>query len=751
MSHPPPTELDPGRSAPPTELDLGRAGTDEVPPTVIDAGREPLTEDAWGAGRLPTALAGRLKLVRELVGGSEALLFLVTDPEGRERILKIYRAGHGPDPEVSEALARLSGERHLVEVYERGTVAGRAYELMEHLAGGDLRTLLGDPPRGLPPVTVTEIVRQVAGALNALHAVGVPHRDLKPDNLLLRSREPLELAVIDFGISRVTDGTEIRDSRHGTVIYMAPEQLLARRVSPAVDWWALGMTLLELSAGRHPYGHLADAEVMALQHVRDIDFTGADDERVRLLLRGLLTKDAPDRWGAEEVAEWLKGGSPPVVAAAMEEPQFEPYDHRGRAVTGRRQLAQLLAGEWDSAAAYYFTSTGVAPPWQRLRGWIARLGGDPDGLFAAMEANLPPDVKLLRLVRWLDPTIPALYRNEVLTLDRVTELARKALGGTPGNVPDLILQLWNHRLLLELARAPLGGGLAEADARWRESHVSWQALTARLRAARPDLGEALAGIAPGRLLPHLLALATSPDASAEALRQTAGELRADLPHDVPWFSELTDARAGPLDRLCALLLEPAARIEAADLHAARVRRAWLLREEATHLWYRNQDRPIALGWAAAGCCLVAVFWVWLIVVSDLIPIATTTMTDLGWLCAIVAIVLVIGVELAFAAGVGGPYHPAYSLIGGTARLARAVARPVRGNGWLGLAVVGGALLAVLAATAFLPPLLPIGTVVVQVIWTVARQRRWVADEEDRADQLARARREQQEDERGGRT
>ncbi|MFI6498156.1 serine/threonine protein kinase [Nonomuraea typhae] len=737
MSHPPPTDLDPGRVP---------------PPTVLDPGREPPAEDDWGPGRLPRAFTGRLNLVRELPGGAEAQLFLVTDEEGRERILKIYRAGHGPDPAAFAALAGLVGVPHLVEVFERGTAAGRAYELMEHLAGGDLLDLLGVPPAGLPPGTVTEIARQAAQALGALHAAGVPHRDLKPGNLLLRSREPLDLAVIDFGISRAIDGTEVRESRHGTLIYMAPEQLIGRMISPTVDWWALGMTLLELSSGRHPYSHLLDAEVVMLQlATRDVDLTGVEDERVRLLLRGLLTKDPADRWGAGQVAAWLRGESPPVIASGVEEPQFEPYDHQGRTVTGRMQLAQLLAAEWESAAAHYFTPTGTAPPWRDLRAWISQVGGDPAELSALVETELPPDVKLLRLVRWLDPTLPAVYRNEVLSLDRLTELARKALGDIPGNVPDLVLQLWNHRLLPDLARAPLGGGLAEADARWRALHADWQAVGARARATRPELAQALDGIELRVLLPNLLALATSPEAAAAALRQAAEEMRAGLPHEVPWFTELAGARAGPLDRLCALLLEAAARTEAADLHAARARRAWLLREEEAHLWYREQDRPLALGWAVAGCCLVAAFWVWLIVVGDLIPIATTAMVDLAWVCAILASALVIAMELALAAGVGGPYHPAYSLIGGVVRLARAVARPIRGAAWRGLVLVGAGFAAVVAATALLPAALPIGTVAGQAIWTAARWRRWAADEEERAGQLAQARREQLEDDEGGRT
>ncbi|MBO3750644.1 protein kinase [Streptosporangiaceae bacterium NEAU-GS5] len=759
MSHPPPTDLDPGRQAPvppPTVLDPGRdPGQDgRPPPTTIDPGREvPPAGDDWGHGRLPHALAERFNLVRELEGGAEAQLFLVTDHEGRERVIKLYLVGQRPDPAVSAAMAEMARERHLVEVFERGTAAGRDYEVMEHLAGGSLRTLLlGDPPHGLPAGQIELILRQAASALNALHDLGIPHRDIKPDNLLLRSREPLELAVIDFGISRKTDGTEIRRSRHGTLIYMAPEQLLGQHLSPAVDWWALGMTLLELSVGQHPFHHIDNEAVLRLQYaLRDIDFMGVADERTRLLLRGLLTKDPEDRWGRDQVDAWLAGQSPDVHAPAPEETQYEPYDYQGRAVTGRIQLALLLAEEWDGAAPYYFSGTGVNPPWEGLRAWMARLDGDPTELFALADSALPPDVKLLRLVRWLHPAMPAVYRNEVLSLDQLTELARRALGPAPGTAPEVIGQLWDHRLLPGLAGAPLGAGLAEADARWRAAYRSWQEATARISADFPDLAEPLSGIDPRRVLPHLLMLATSHDATDRALRAATDDIRRELPHQVDWFTELTGPRSGTYDRLCALFLEAVARTEAADLHAARRRRAWLLQEEAVHLWYRNEDRPLALGWAAAGCCLVAAFWVWLIVVSDLIPIASTAAVDLGWICAILAIVAVIGVELAFAAGVGGPYHPAYSLIGGVVRLARAVAEPVRTNGYLGIAIVAGGAVAILAATAFLPPALPVGTVVFQVIWTVHRQRRWTADEAEREEQLAQARRERLEPEGGQRT
>jgi hypothetical protein len=750
---PPPTTPDPGRGvAPETELDPGRP----APParTELDPGRTaPPEDDEWGEGRLPRSLASRYRLIRELDGGAEGQLFLVSDRRhGHEWVLKLYNLGLGPDPEVRQVLARLAGEPHLVRFAEPpGVTAGRAYEVMEHLAGGSLDDLLSRSPPPLPAATVHAIVRQVAGALAAMHREGMPHRDIKPGNILLRSQEPLELAIIDFGITRRTDGTVFHPTRSGTPAYMAPEQW-SGELSFAIDWWALGMTLLKLCTGTQPYESLEARPQLIQKQVatREVDLSEVADPRLLLLLRGLLTRDPEDRWGAEQIGRWLAGESPPVVAPATAEPQYEPYDLHGVAVTGRIQLATLLAEEWDSSVTRFFSGEGSQPAWQPLREWIDDLDGDTDGrerLLEWLEGPGDPDLKLLRLLRWLDPGQPPIFRAENLTLERVAALAEKAVGETPGTAPSTVARLWELRLLPELSTAPGGRGLAETDTRWRELYDSWIALARELGETFPELRGPVDGIPADLVLPYLLWLAAGERRATRALREAARAAEAALPQPVPWHTRLIRADADPLELLAALLLDGAAQADAAELEAARLHRAWLLREESVHDWYRSQERPIALGWAAVGTCAVAAGWTWMIESSSLLPLASPSVITLGWICALLMIMVVLAAELALATAIGGPYHSRYSLIGALVRQARRLARPITTNGLLGLGL-GVCALGLLVFAEFLPPALPLGSTAAHIVWTIVRYRRWTADQADRARDIEQARQEQRAETEG---
>ena len=174
---------------------------------------------------------------------------------------------------------------------------------------------------------------------------------------------------------------------------------------------------------------------------------------------------------------------------------------------------------------------------------------------------------------------------------------------------------------------------------------------------------------------------------------------------------------------------------AADREADRVARHQALRLQAVRRWYRKHDRPTALGWAGAGIVLVAVSWSWGIGLSDVLPFASANSVEVAWVCAILSLIVFAAAELRLAAIIGGPYHPGYSLIGrGLSRAGRA-ARPLMRSGPLAIAVLVSGVVALAAATIFTPYLLPVLTTAGEVVWIRGRQRRWLADEQERADQL----------------
>jgi WD40 repeat protein len=259
--------------------------------------------------RLPPELEQRFRLVRELPAGGESDIFVVTDEAGRELVLKLYRIGVVPSPDAWAILHTVNSP-HVARLVEWGDVDGRAFEVMENAGTATLADLIEAGSRdGIGTETIIDVVRQVADGLNALHSARVIHRDLKPGNILVWSQEPLQLVLADFGLSRYMEHSVAFSAAGHTLAYTAPETF-AGHVSPARDWWSLGMIVREMATGKSPFLGLSTEVVMLTLAARPIDFLQVTNPRLRLLCRGLLVRDPVARWGAAEVAQWLADETP---------------------------------------------------------------------------------------------------------------------------------------------------------------------------------------------------------------------------------------------------------------------------------------------------------------------------------------------------------------------------------------------------------------------------------------------------------
>ena len=142
---------------------------------------------------------------------------------------------------------------NVATIYDVGEHDGRLYLVMELVEGGNLEDRLA---RGRPPrVEALRLIAQAAAALDAAHAAGVVHRDVKPSNLLLDEAGTVKVA--DFGIARVL-GDSGTLTAPGTVLgsfgYASPEQALGEPTSPASDVYSLAAVAFELLTGDRPYG-----------------------------------------------------------------------------------------------------------------------------------------------------------------------------------------------------------------------------------------------------------------------------------------------------------------------------------------------------------------------------------------------------------------------------------------------------------------------------------------------------------------
>jgi serine/threonine protein kinase len=184
---------------------------------------------------------------------------------------------------------------NLVAVYDAGEEAGVPYIVMEYVEGETLAQLMRRTGP-LPPDRAVEILLQVCAGLGHAHAAGLIHRDIKPQNLLVRHDGVVKIA--DFGIARTLQATQLTQAGTvlGTAAYLAPEQAAGQPVTAAADIYSLGAVSYELLAGGTPYefDSLAALTIAQRQPPRSID--GAPPELERAVLRALMFRpeDRPE-------------------------------------------------------------------------------------------------------------------------------------------------------------------------------------------------------------------------------------------------------------------------------------------------------------------------------------------------------------------------------------------------------------------------------------------------------------------------
>src|SRR3954467_8850365 len=193
--------------------------------------------------------------------GRPVALKLITAAHAPDRDLPVARKPTPPAPppdrdfrepfERESRLAASIDHPNVVPVYEAGEVDGQMYLVMRWVRGTDLHALLKREKRLAPDVAAT-IAAQVAAGLDAAHAAGLVHRDVKPANVLLSGEHAY---LSDFGLSRLeTSESRLTDSGQwiGSVDYCSPEQLRGLRTDARADVYALGCVLHAALAGRPP-------------------------------------------------------------------------------------------------------------------------------------------------------------------------------------------------------------------------------------------------------------------------------------------------------------------------------------------------------------------------------------------------------------------------------------------------------------------------------------------------------------------
>jgi eukaryotic-like serine/threonine-protein kinase len=230
-------------------------------------------------------------------------------------------SGHARFEREARVTAGMS-HPNIVTVHDSGVEDDTAYLVMELLPGPSLAERLREGP--LPVDEVEQIGLQVATALDAAHARGLVHRDIKPGNIVHAADG--RVRVLDFGITQLgeTTGSQALTATHtvmGTAEYLAPEQALGGRVDGRADLYALGCVLYALLAGRPPFqgpSPVATMMMHANDPVPDVRQARPDTPPwLAGLVASLLAKDPDARpAGAASVAAAIERHEVPGVAAA---------------------------------------------------------------------------------------------------------------------------------------------------------------------------------------------------------------------------------------------------------------------------------------------------------------------------------------------------------------------------------------------------------------------------------------------------
>jgi len=212
---------------------------------------------------------GGYDLEGELARGGMGTVHLARDRRlGRRVALKVLPPEYAHDAVFRERFLReqrtTAALEHpaVVPVYDAGEADGRLYLAMRHVEGTDLRRLIDDEGP-LDPVAAVRLLSPVAGALDAAHARGLVHRDVKPANVLLdRERHPY---LCDFGLTKdaaSAPGLTGTGQLVGTLDYLAPEQIRGEAVDVRADVYALGCVLYECVTGRAPFAGRSEAQTL---------------------------------------------------------------------------------------------------------------------------------------------------------------------------------------------------------------------------------------------------------------------------------------------------------------------------------------------------------------------------------------------------------------------------------------------------------------------------------------------------------
>ena len=313
----------------------------------------------------------RYRVERLLGRGGMGAVYLAYDQDlGRQVALKLVRPELMVHPEAMERfrqellLASRISHRNILRIHDLGDAGGMKFISMAYVDGEDLHHLL-TREGNLPLDRMLSIARQLCAALDAAHAEGVAHRDLKPQNILLGTGD--HVFVSDFGLAKSlgeVNGMTQSGEMLGTPRYMAPEQVDAKHVDARTDIYALGLIFYEMLTGDVPFTAETTLQLMykRAHEIPPAPKTIAPDvpDWLNNIVMKCLERDPANRYqSAKEILDDIdaqrKPEAPPVAASGV----------AASSVTAARDAGPIKSHRYAWIAAAAVVVIGLA-----VGGWL---------------------------------------------------------------------------------------------------------------------------------------------------------------------------------------------------------------------------------------------------------------------------------------------------------------------------------------------------------------------------------------------
>lgn len=374
--------------------------------TVRSTDQQIIQSETGNSGYTSIPLNGKVYNVIRLIASSGEAEVLEVEENGHRLVLKYYFSNFKPKDSILHTLQQIR-RNDLIVPLDYGYYQNRFLEVNEYMAGGTLEDIfpLRDPNR------IKDLVGRIMEALHACHQHNIIHRDIKPVNIFFRNAERREIVLGDFGISsslQEGDNYKITTAAR-TRIYAAPELEMGTNannqiiVDSKVDFYALGICLLEMWVGDNPFKGVDHFVIPRLKLEGRIAIPKDIDRDLEKLIKGLITTEPPKRWGYDEVRKWLNG-EPVNVHFQVKDFKYDdyPFDpQNGIVVNDPKDIAYHM--EHDPIRGTRQLYSG------EIKNWIGRTSPDlAADLYDIIEKEYKQENEagLIKAIYLLDPYKP---------------------------------------------------------------------------------------------------------------------------------------------------------------------------------------------------------------------------------------------------------------------------------------------------------------------------------------------------------